>query len=424
MNILYLHTHDTGRYIQPYGYAVPTQNLMNLAKDGTLFRQAFCAGPTCSPSRAAMLTGMDPHSCGMTGLAHRGVQLNDYSKHLAAFLGRQGFETVLCGVQHEAPEEEMIGYQKIISDDSGEGASTLDETNARIAASYIMEKNEKPFFLALGLLNTHRKYPEVDPGINPDYVQPPMPIYDTRATREDMAAFMTSAMIADRCFGTVLDALKQSGKEEDTIIIFTTDHGIAFPQMKCNLYDAGIGVSFIIKYPGNPLKGKAVDALVSQLDLYPTLCDLINTEKPGWLQGCSLLPLFEGEADQVRDEIFSEVSYHAAYEPMRCIRTQRYKLIRYYDEHDRHVPDNIDGSPSKDFMFKAGYLEQKREREMLFDLYLDPVERVNLIDDEQYKAVYADLNKRLVDWQLATDDPILKGPVPKPAGAIINSFTP
>ncbi len=97
MNILYLHTHDTGRYIQPYGYAVPTPNLMKLASEGTLVRQAFCAGPTCSPSRAAMLTGMNPHSCGMTGLAHRGFKLNDYSKHLAAFLGRQGYETVLCG---------------------------------------------------------------------------------------------------------------------------------------------------------------------------------------------------------------------------------------------------------------------------------------------------------------------------------------
>ncbi len=276
----------------------------------------------------------------------------------------------------------------------------------------------------MGLHHTHRKFPDIDPGINPDYVQPPMPLYDSRECREDMAAFMTSAMTADRYIGSVLDALRQSGKEDDTLVIYTTDHGIAFPQMKCNLYDTGIGVSLILKYPGNPLKGKAVDALVSQLDLYPTLCDLIHAEKPGWLQGCSLLPLFKGESDQVREEIFSEVSYHAAYEPMRCIRTQRYKLIRFYDEHDCFIPDNIDGSPSKNFVINHGFLEQKREREMLFDLYLDPVERANLIGDEKYNAVYADLNKRLSDWQLATDDPILKGPVPKPEGAIINSFPP
>ncbi len=424
MNILYLHTHDTGRYIQPYGYTVPTPNLMSFASKGTLFRQAFCAGPTCSPSRAALLTGMSPHSCGMTGLAHRGFQLNDYSKHLAAFLGRMDYETVLCGVQHEAPEDEMIGYKKIISADPDDGFSTWDETNAQNAAEYIMKENNQPFFLSLGLHHTHRRFPDIDPGINPDYIQPPMPLYDTKECREDMAAFMTSAMIADCYIGRVLDALRQSGKEDDTLIIFTTDHGIAFPQMKCNLYDAGIGVSLIIKYPGNPLKGKAVDTLVSQLDIYPTLCDLIQTEKPDWLQGCSLLPLFKGKSDQIREEIFSEVNYHAAYEPMRCIRTQRYKLIRFYDEHDRYIPDNIDGSPSKNFVINYGFLEQKRDREMLFDLYLDPVERVNLIDDEKYKAVYADLSKRLKDWQLATDDPILNGVVPKPVGANINSFLP
>ena len=114
MNILYLHTHDTGRYIQPYGYAVSTPNLMNLAREGTLFRQAYCAGPTCSPSRAGLLTGMSPHSCGMLGLAHRGFRLYDYHQHLARFLGDHGYETVLCGVQHEAPDPGMIGYRKNI----------------------------------------------------------------------------------------------------------------------------------------------------------------------------------------------------------------------------------------------------------------------------------------------------------------------
>jgi arylsulfatase A-like enzyme len=76
-NILYLHSHDTGRYIQPYGHAVPTPHMQKLAEEGILFRKAFCAGPTCSPSRAALLTGASPHSCGMTGLAHRGWSLND-----------------------------------------------------------------------------------------------------------------------------------------------------------------------------------------------------------------------------------------------------------------------------------------------------------------------------------------------------------
>ena len=77
MNILYIHTHDSGTYLQPYGHNIPTPNLMKLAREGTLFRHAYCAGPTCSPSRAALLTGMSPHSCGMLGLAHRGFRIND-----------------------------------------------------------------------------------------------------------------------------------------------------------------------------------------------------------------------------------------------------------------------------------------------------------------------------------------------------------
>ena len=88
MNILYLHSHDTGRYVQPYGHPVPTPHIQVLAEEGVLFRQAFNASPTCTPSRAAMLTGQYPHSCGMFGLTHRGFELAHPEHHLAAFLGR------------------------------------------------------------------------------------------------------------------------------------------------------------------------------------------------------------------------------------------------------------------------------------------------------------------------------------------------
>ena len=228
-------------------------------------------------------------------------------------------------------------------------------------------------------------------------------------------------MIADRCCGRVLEALRQSGHDKDTLVILTTDHGIAFPHMKCNLYDTGIGVSLILRYPGNPLKGKTSDALISQLDLFPTICDMIKVEKPDWLQGSSMIPLFEGTAESIRSEIFSEVTFHAAYEPMRCIRTRRYKLIRFYDEHGL-LPCNIDDSLSKSFLMENGLLKhnQKREREMLFDLYIDPIERINLTSDPQYESIYADLSASLESWQKATDDPLLKGKVSLPEGALIN----
>src|SRR5210317_215070 len=93
-NILYIHSHDTGRYIQPYGHAIATPNLQKLAEEGFLFRQNFCINPTCSPSRAALLTGSYPHENGMTGLAHRGFSLHDYSQHLVHTLRVAGYLTV------------------------------------------------------------------------------------------------------------------------------------------------------------------------------------------------------------------------------------------------------------------------------------------------------------------------------------------
>ena len=110
-NILYIHSHDTGRYIQPYGYDVPTPNLQKLAQEGVLFRQAFDAAPTCSPSRAALLTGQCPHNNGMLGLAHRGFFLNDYNQHIIHRLHPHGYRSTLIGLQHIAKDPRTIGYE-------------------------------------------------------------------------------------------------------------------------------------------------------------------------------------------------------------------------------------------------------------------------------------------------------------------------
>ena len=112
-NVLYLHSHDTGRYVQPYGHPVPTPAYQRLAQEGVLFRQNFCLGPTCSPSRAALLTGQTPHSCGQLGLAHRGFELQHPERHLAWTLRQHGYSTTLIGVQHVTRDPARTGYEQI-----------------------------------------------------------------------------------------------------------------------------------------------------------------------------------------------------------------------------------------------------------------------------------------------------------------------
>ena len=107
LNIIYIHSHDTGRYISPYGYRFDTPNLLKLAEGGVIFRQAFSAASSCSPSRAALLTGTYPHTNGMLGLAHRGFKLHYPEHHLAAFLASHGYETVLAGFQHVSTDDDL-----------------------------------------------------------------------------------------------------------------------------------------------------------------------------------------------------------------------------------------------------------------------------------------------------------------------------
>ncbi|MFK7694374.1 sulfatase [Paenibacillus sp. HJGM_3] len=425
MNIVYMHTHDTGRYIQPYGHAVPTPNLQAFSEEGLLFRHAYCAGPTCSPSRTSLLTGMCPHTNGMIGLAHRGFAMKDPSRHLGAFLRQNGYETALSGMSHEGEVIFEKCYDRVLTEHFPGGpdqADLEDRANSKNAAEFILSRSpsDRPFFLSFGMRHTHRPFNKNLGDVKPQYVVPPSPLADNARNREDMAEFTASAKVMDECVGVVLDALRQSGLDKDTFVFFTTDHGIAFPFMKCSLYDAGIGVSLIMRYPGLKRQGEATDALVSHLDVFPTLCDLIGLDKPGWLEGRSMLPILNGESEKIRDEIFSEVTFHAAYEPKRCIRTERYKLIRRYDEHDSVVPANIDAGLSKEHVVEHGLLANELDRVMLFDLALDPNERQNLIGNPAYREIGNELSRRLDGWMEETRDPLLKGKVPKPPGAKVN----
>jgi arylsulfatase A-like enzyme len=418
-NIIYIHSHDTGRYVQPYGHAVDTPNLQRLAQEGILFRQAFCAAPTCSPSRASLLTGQCAHSSGMLGLAHRGFGLNDYRQHLIHTLRRVGYKSTLIGMQHVAKDPARIGYDQII-DTSQYASEPVAEVIAPAAVEFLRNAPAEPFFLSVGFFETHREFPT--PTINEDlrYCLPPAPLPDTPETRQDMAAFKASARSLDEGIGLVLNALETTGLADRTLVICTTDHGLAFPGMKCNLTDHGIGVMLIMRGPDGFSGGRVSDALVSHVDLFPTLCDLLNIEPPAWLQGKSLMPLIRAETTEINEEIFAEVTYHAAYEPQRAVRTRRYKYIRRYDDRPGPVLPNCDDSLSKDAWLQHAWRTRPVSMEQLYDLIFDPNEAHNLAGDPNYQPVLQDMRRRLDRWMQATADPLLQGSVPAPSGAQVN----
>jgi arylsulfatase A-like enzyme len=416
-NIIYIHSHDTGRYIQPYGYAVPTPNLQRLAEEGVLFRQAFCVAPTCSPSRAALLTGMAPHNAGMLGLAHFGFSLNDYSQHMLHTLRAAGYTSALAGVQHiDNQGGQRIGYDRLLSEQDARSGKGHTMVAAR-AAAFLREAPPQPFFLSVGFFETHRVFLAPD-DVNPGYLRPPAPLPDTPETRQDMAGFITSARRLDAQIGEVLAALEASGLADNTLVICTTDHGIAFPGMKCNLTDHGTGVLLILRGPGALRGGHVIDAMVNHLDLFPTVCDLVGIQPPNWLQGRSLLPLVRGEVDQLHEALFSEVTFHAAYEPMRAIRTQRWKYIRRFEARDGPVLPNCDDSPSKSLWLDYGFRQRRPDTEQLYDLIFDPNESNNLAGQPPLAEIQADLQARLHAWMLETSDPLLDGPLSWPEGFV------
>ena len=414
-NIVYLHSHDSGRYLKPYGHNVPTPNLHRLARGGVLFRNMHSAAPTCSPSRAALLTGQSPHAAGMLGLAHLGWGLHDYKQHILHTLREHGYLSVLAGVQHVAADPKVIGYDQLLPH-----ATTSAKDVAPAAANFIKSRPDKPFFLDVGFFETHREFPA--PVDNADYIQPPAPLPDVPETRKDMAGFHASARILDNGVGLVLDALDAAGLAENTLVISTTDHGIAFPNMKCSLRDTGTGVSMIMRGPGVFSKPAVCDALLSQTDVFPTLCDVLDIPHPAWLTGQSFLPVLEGKQPQLHEAIFAEVTYHAAYEPKRSVRTQRWKYIRHFDQFNKVILPNCDDGGSKTYWVENGWREtQPVPHEELYDLLFDPNEQANLISSKEERITTAlkDLRGKLDTWMQQTKDPILKGPVPLVPGGHI-----
>jgi len=441
-NIVYIHAHDLGRHCEPMGYDIPSPNIMRLATEGVLFRQCHSSAPSCAPSRAALVTGQHPHCCGMLGLPtdSLGYSLNDYSRHITVFLRQHGYETALSGVQHVArapwaPPEQVLAYDHFLNH-TPTGRRPFDPlTTSSAAVEFLKRDHDKPFFLSVGYLDPHRDnrgdrrvFIDSRPSEQPDDIDkraryclpwPHMP--DNAVTRRETANFKMGVESLDNDLAPVLEALDAPELRDNTLVIFTTDHGPGVCEMKCTLTDRGTGVVMMIRGPADSdcagadtfSAGTVVDALIQHMDLYPTICELIGAEKPDWLDGKSLLPLVRGETDEIHDAIFTEQTYHAGAtpRPQRAVRTKRYKYIRSYKADQ---PRGVDRGPTEEFWMQYGYAERPFPDESLFDLVFDPHEANNLVGRADYASTLAKMRRRLDDWMKSTDDPLIDGVIPDP----------
>jgi len=409
-NILMVISHDTGRHLGCYGVDVDTPNFDRIAKDGLIFTNLFCTAPQCSPSRASILTGMYPHNHGLIGLTHRGFRLG-VCKLLPAILSENGYQTYLFGFQHESPDPYLLGYKNVVR---GKSNSCIDVTP--LLVEFLRSKPRKPFFAMVGFNETHRPFPSYDGPI--DRIKPLPYLPDEPDVRRDIGGLNILIRRMDKSIGCILDTLEETGLDEDTLLIYTTDHGIAFPGAKATLFDPGIEVALLMRGPEPFCGGRVINALLSNVDIMPTILDLCGIPIPVEVQGKSMLPLIRGEIDRIRSEVYLELTYHAAYDPIRGVRTERYKYIRSFEWRPYWLPPNVDPGLSKEVARRYGYFNRIRPVEMLFDLSKDPFERINLADDPSYRDVLKHMRYKLYNWMKETRDPLLtQGYIQPPPGA-------
>lgn len=419
-NLLFITCHDLGRHLGCYGQTtVHSPHLDTLAHQGVRFSRAFCVAPQCSPSRASMTTGLYPSSHGVIGLTHGDFawQLKDPAWHLASVLRQAGWHTALAGGQHETSTLADLRFDDVLGD--GGFASSADVADA--CARYLQHARDgtQPFYLQVGFFEPHRDFDFG--GAVPDQTRgvaiPPF-LRSDEPTRNELAAFQGAIRQVDAAIGRVLASLDAAGLADDTLVIFAADHGIPFPRAKCSLYDPGMEIALLIRWPraGWGMAGRTVPILVSNVDIVPTLYDLLEIPAPRPLEGISFRPALAapGPAVPGRDRVFGAMTYHDYYDPQRCIRTETHKLIVNFS----NAPAFMDPSQQWHRVTTPVYPAQPpmafHPLVELYDLIDDPLEQRNLHGTAGHATIADRLKAELLAWMEQTSDPLLVGVPPSP----------
>ncbi len=432
LNVLLITADDLGLQLGCYGdEAVRTPHLDALARQGRLFENAYVAQASCSPSRSAMFTGLYPHANGQYGLlnAGAGFELHEplRSQTIPALLKKAGYRTGILGKLHVGPEDSFPFDSRIKVD-------TRDvKEAARQAGEFLRAEPGKPFFFMANYSDPHvmgrsprppqEAFPTQYKGVPEMPLKvgeaPPLPfqLLDETEQTERVTQYYNACMRFDAAVGLLLAELESAGRAGDTMVLFVSDHGPPFFRGKTSCYEGGVKVPMLARWPGVFAAGQRTQALVSTVDLLPTILDAAGEEAPSGLQGRSLRTTLDPAGH--REYLATEFHFHGAapFFPRRTLRDARFKLIHNLRAGEIKPSTGIDG----DAAFRLSQASAHRESPMgkaferaadppefeLFDLQNDPWEVRNLADKPEHRETLARLQAALLAWREETSDPLL-----------------
>lgn len=440
-NFVLIVSDDHGLELGCYGNPViQTPHLDQLAREGTRFEFAFCTTASCSPSRSVILTGLHNHANGTYGLQHSYHHFESFAgiKSLPVYLQEAGYRTILAGKLHVAPES-VYRFELVVEKVNPRSTVEMAERCRPILA----QTKDRPFFLYFCPTDPHRGGGRVEdspyrpdrfgnrdkpyPGVNevvydPSQVVVPPWLPDTPACRAELAQYYQSISRMDQGVGRLMEILKETGHWERTVVIYISDNGPPFPGAKTTVYEPGIRLPCIVRSPFATRRGVVSRAMISWVDITPTILDMAGVPIPPNAQGRSFARILEEEDPPGWDEVYASHTFHEVtmYYPMRVVRERRFKLIwniawplPYPFASDLWEAATFQDrfALGLDTLYGKRTLRQYiyRPQFELYDLENDPDETRNLADDPKYAEVLDRLKAKLRAFQKSTNDPwILK----------------
>ncbi|MGD2183561.1 sulfatase family protein [Lusitaniella coriacea] len=429
-NVLLIVADDQGRdQLGCYGNRrIETPHLDRLAAEGVKFSNAFAAVSSCSASRGTILTGLYPHQNGQYGHEHsyHNFRLQDWVQPLPALFAANQYRTGLIGKLHVGGTPQQFPFDFVVPPETVMG-SRDGKTIAEQAGVFFNEARDRAFFLLVGYSDPHRwgqfgnlqSYPGVTPKVyqEGEVIVPPF-LPDLPEVRRDLAQMYQAVSRLDASVGLLLAQLKASGRDRETLIIYLSDNGIPFPGGKTNLYEPGVRLPLILSNPEIARSGKTQNAMVSFIDLVPTLLDWTGIVPPDYpLPGRSLL---NQDSPTEWDRVHFSHTFHGIhlYYPMRGARSRQFKYIHnLFPELQYPLSDDITASPTWQTIV-AKNLERLGKRplstylnrppEELYDLEDDPDETKNLAKDPRFASILNTLRGNVRQMQETTKDPWLR----------------